>query len=168
MILQIGDWTFDIDITRTMEYSAAEAAEHCTCAYCRNFYASVDEKYPNLRPFLAQFGLDIEAPDEMLPFDGPQEMWYENVYSVSGRIISGAEHTFTVDGVEVRIYSENKLHINQTIPKPHFFIGVGIMVLPWVLDEPMEGALSAANEPSFLKKMWDRLLSRRKKDHTPS
>lgn len=163
MILQIGDGKFDIDMERTMAYSAAEAAAHCDCAYCRNFYASVDEKYPNLRPFLARFGIDIEAPDEMLPFDQPNEMWYENVYSVSGRILSGSGHTFTVDGVEVWIYCENKLHINQTIPEPHFFIGVGMMVLPWVLDEPMEGVISAANEPPFLKRMWNRLLSRLEK-----
>ena len=37
MILKIDDWEFDIDLERTMAYSAAEAADHCTCAYCRNF-----------------------------------------------------------------------------------------------------------------------------------
>ena len=163
MILRLDDWEFDIDMERTMEYSTAEAAEHCDCAYCRNFYAAVDERYPNLRPFLAQFGIDIEAPDEMMPFDQPQEMWYENVYSVGGRILSGSEHTFIVDGIEVSIYSENKLQINQMIPEPHFFIGVGMMVLPWVLDEPMEAVVSTANEPSFLKRMWDRLLGKAKK-----
>lgn len=168
MILQIGDCSFDIDITRTMEYSAAEAAGHCDCSYCRNFYAAVDTSYPNLRPFLARFGIDIEAPDEMMPFDRPGEMWYENVYSVSGRILSGSEHTFIVDGIEVWIYSENKLHINQTISQPHFFIGVGMMVLPWVLDEPMEDAVSPANEPSFLKKMWERFLSYFQKDNFQS
>ena len=53
MILQIDDWKFDIDMERTMEYSAKEAAEHCDCAYCRNFYAAVDEHCSDLRPFLA-------------------------------------------------------------------------------------------------------------------
>lgn len=160
MILQIDDWIFDIDMERTMERSAAEAREHCTCAYCRNFYAAVDARYPNLRPFLAQFGIDIEAPDEMMPFDFPDEMWYENVYSVSGRILSAEEIAFTIDGVEVWIYSENKIHINPISPEPCFFIGVGMTVLPWVLDEPMKDVLSPANEPSFLKKMWDKLLGK--------
>ena len=168
MILQLSDGKFSVDIERTMELSSAEAIEHCTCAYCRNFYASVDVEYPNLRPFLAQFGVHIEAPDEMMPFDQPGQMWYDNVYSVSGRILSGTEHSFTVDGLEVRICAKNNHNINPLFPEPHFFIEVGMMELPWVLDEPMQEVISPANEPSFLSKMWTRLLGRIKKDQNQS
>ena len=51
MVLKIDDWVFDVDITATMEYSTREAAAHCDCAYCRNFYAAVDDTYPQIRRF---------------------------------------------------------------------------------------------------------------------
>lgn len=44
MILEIDGWKFDIDFERTMEYSAAEAKEHCNCAYCHNFYAAKEKR----------------------------------------------------------------------------------------------------------------------------
>ena len=59
MIIKIDAWKFDVDLNATMAYSAQEAMDHCTCGYCRNFYASVDIVYPNLRPFLAEFGVHI-------------------------------------------------------------------------------------------------------------
>ena len=77
MIIELFDWKFDVDVERTMARSALEAAEHCDCAYCRNFYATVDEENPELRYFLAEFGLDIEAPDVLYPYDISEEMCYE-------------------------------------------------------------------------------------------
>ena len=69
MRLQLADWVFEIHMDATMQYSAAEAAEHCDCAYCRNFYAALDARYPDLRGILGQFGADAEAPEELMPFD---------------------------------------------------------------------------------------------------
>lgn len=157
MILQIEDWIFDIDITRTMEYSAQEAAEHCDCAYCRNFYAAVDEKYPKLRPFLARFGMDIEAPVELMPYDVNQDMFYDGVYAISGSIIqSGAP--IMIDDISIRPTVE--MDVNHSCPLPCFALNVGTLILPWVLDEPMKDVISPANDPSFLKKMWQKFLGK--------
>lgn len=154
MILQIDDWTFDIDMARTMEYSAAEAAEHCDCAYCRNFYAAVDGKYPELRPFLAQFGIDIEAPEEMCPFAG-ESILYDPVYRVYGRILRPGSYEMQAGPVNlVARASEGQ--------QDCFLLDCYEVFLPWSLDEPFEEVISPANEPSFLKKMWDRLLGRAK------
>ena len=162
MILKIADWIFDINMERTMAYSAAEAAERCDCAYCRNFYAAVDSAYPQLRPFLAQFGIDIEAPDELLPYDLEGKMYYDGVYMVSGSILHrGNAPFFSCRGLEVTSMDEaHVLHVSHACPKPCFSLDVGTAVLPWVLDEPMEETVSPANEPSFLKRMWDRLLGK--------
>ena len=137
MGFEIDGLEFDIDLDQTMLCRAKEAEDPCDCAYCRNFAASVDGRYPNLRPFLAQFGIDICYPDESMPFDMPGEMWYENQYSVCGNILTGDQATLVVDGVEVHFHRENLLHINPVCPEPCFFVGVGMMRLPWVLDEPM-------------------------------
>lgn len=168
MILEIDDWKFDIDMTATMEYSAKEVAEHCDCAYCRNFYAAVDGVYPNLRPYLAQFGLDIEAPDESLPIDIENEMWYDSVYLVCGKILAAGSSDLLCDGVQIRPTKEHELHINSRCPEPRFFLDVGRLILPWLLDEPMEDVISPANEPSFLKKMWNKLLKRQPKNDVTS
>lgn len=165
MILEIDDWKFDVDIAATMEYSAAEAADHCTCAYCRNFYAAVDDTYPQLRRFLAQFGLDIEAPDELIPYE-PTEC--EAYYAVGGRILKQGSGPFVVDGLTLFPQQAQEAMVNTRIGVPFFFLLAGLMHLPWVLSEPMEDVESPANLPSFLKRMWDRLLNRQPKGKFPT
>ena len=168
MIVKIDDWIFDVDMTATMEYSAKEAAEHCDCAYCRNFYATVDTVYPELRPFLAQFGVDIEAPDELMPYDGVNEIVCDGFYAVSGRILQVGKKPLKAGGTEIFSEQHNALYINTSCPQPYFFLNFEKLTLPWVLDEPMEDVISPANLSSFLKRMWDRLLRRQKKDIMPS
>ena len=161
MIISIEDWVFDLDMTATMEHSAKEAAEHCDCAYCRNFYTAVDVTYPQLRPFLSQFGLDIEAPEELMPFE---PKLYLSCYAVEGQIVKKGSPLIMVDGVKVMPETAKDAMINCGIHTPYFVLSVGPITLPWVLDEPMEDVISPANLPSFLKRMWDRLLRRQRKD----
>lgn len=164
LILKIDDWVFDIDMEQTMEYSAAEAAEHCECAYCRNFYAAVDAHYPTLRPFLGQFGVDITSPEEQMPYDINGKMYYDSVYMVSGKVIQEGKRAFSCDGllIEPISVSENAetIHINHSCPAPCFALDVSTVVLPWVLDEPLKQTVSPANFPAFLKRMWQRLLKK--------
>lgn len=170
MILQIDDWKFDIDMVRTMEYSSAEAKYHCDCAYCRNFYAVVDTDYPQLRPFLSQFGIDIEAPDELMPYDIGEDMYYEGIYMVCGTILQIGRKPILDCGcltIVPREYGDGPQN-NHNCPEPFFALDVGTVILPWVLDEPMRETVSPANEPSFLKKMWLRLLSRVRPDNLQS
>lgn len=159
MILQIGDWKFDIDMTRTFEYSAKEAAEHCDCAYCRNFYAAVDGEYPSLRPFLAQFGLNIEAPEEQMPYDLDGKMYYDSTFLVFGEILQAGEKEILEGDVSIRpVFWDDS----------RFALDIGTVVLPWVLEEPLEDTVSPANLPSFLQKMWQKLLDRMPDHRTQS
>lgn len=166
MLLEIDGWRFDIDVAATMEYSASEAAEHCTCAYCRNYYAAVDSVCPELRPFLAKFGLNIDAPDELMPFDGDQQMVYDAVYTVRGRILDRG-----IAGIRVGtfcVFPETDLQINHFMSEPCFYLSVDAMPLPWGLDEPIEDVVSPANESSFLKRMWNKLLKRQQNEAFPT
>lgn len=158
MILQVDDWVFDIDLTATMEHSASELADHCDCAYCRNFYATVDITYPKLRPFLARFGVEVEAPDEMMPYT---PTFIENWYAVSGTILKRGSQPMDIDGTKVLPMADDEAKMHTACPQPLFVLAVGTMDLPWVLDGPMEDAVSPANLSSFLMKMWDKLLRRR-------
>ena len=166
MILEIDGWKFDVDMEATMEYSSNEAKDYCNCAYCRNFYAAVDNAYPNLRPFLAQFGLNIEAPDELMPFDMEDRMDYDGVYAVAGRILHVGDELLQVDGL--RIAPELDSQIDHSQLEPCFYLAIDNIQLPWVLDEPMKDVVSPANFPSFLKKMWNKLLGRQPKSDITS
>ncbi len=168
MILTIDDWKFDIDMDRTMAYSAAEAAEHCDCAYCRNFYGAVDVAYPGLREFLTQFGINVEAPEELMPFTATNVLC---AYAVEGKILQFGEAMRPMGGIAV--YGENPDEAMvpvHRIKAPYFILWVGPMDLPWVLDEPLveEKIVSPANDPSFLRKMWNRLLRRAPKTDIPN
>ena len=167
MILKIDDWVFDIDMERTMAYSAAEAAEHCDCAYCRNFYAAVDDAVPALRPFVAQFGLDLEAPDVLYPYDVETWMWYTGEYVVFGKILQFGNGRIHID------HASHPYIFPMNIAKyefdsPYFVLCLEELEIPWVLNEPISEVVSPANEPSFLKKMWDNLLGKAKKSDPKS
>lgn len=151
-LLVIDGWTFSVDLATTMEYSAGEAEGHCECAYCRNFYSAVDGVYPNLRPFLAQFGLDIEAPEELMPFEPTH---YRAAYAVKGEILRHGSQPINVDGLTVRPEAGEGTY--ETWPA-WFNLSVEGLKLPWVLNEPMEEVLSPANAPAFLERMLDKLL----------
>lgn len=160
MILEIDDWKFDVDIARTMEYSAAEAAEHCECAYCRNFYAAINDHCPELRTFLAQFGIDAEAPDALYPYDSHKDLlWYEGEYVVFGSILRFGKKPIVADASQIFLI-EPLSEDRYSLPQPYFLLSFDSVEMNWLLSEPMEEVISPANEPSFLKMMWDRLLGK--------
>jgi hypothetical protein len=166
MRLQLRDWFFDIDMTGTMEYSAAEAAEHCDCAYCRNFYAALDGEYPGFRTALATFGVDAEAPEELMPYDLDGRMIYDAVWAVRGKVIQKGREVLSLGGVTILPDPDNVRHVNCWCPEPYFLLDISGLELPWVLDEPLEAVVSPANEPSFLAKMWDKLFADKDGTHT--
>lgn len=148
MLLKINDWEFDIDLEATREHSSFAAQDHCTCPYCENYYRTVRSCYPALIPFLKGFGLDIDGPVEMYPFE---PTLYLAGYRVRGEILRVGLSPMMVDGVPV-----------SAEPKEDrcFLLEVGEMALPWVMAENPEDVISPANEPEFLermyRKMWDR------------
>ena len=156
MILQFDDWMFDVDIPHTMQYSALEAAGNCYCGYCRNFYAVVDTVCPQLRSFMAQFGVDLEAPETLFPYDVDQKMIYEGEYLVFGTILQEGSGAIQVGETAVFPLEDTEYDLSQ----PYFLLSFEHLVTPWVLQEPMEDVVSTANDPEFLQTMQDRLLDR--------
>ena len=147
MIVKADEWIFDVDMTATMEYSAREAAEHCTCPNCRNFYAAVDRYYPELRPFLAKFGLDIEAPDRMSPLDySMDDIAYDPMFYVFGEIRQPGIYEMSAGPANIVATPLE----DTPDGRPCFQLDVYEVRLPWVLDEPFEGCVPAVPE----KKGW--------------
>lgn len=157
MIICLGDWQFDVDIPLNMEISTFQAKDHCLCGYCKNYYRTIDQQYPALRPFLAGFGIDIEGPDELSPFEPTV---YEASYIVNGKILSVTNQPIYVDGIPVAVISSQVADMDTVRPEPYFVLVVGLMELPWVLEEDPNQVVSPANELSYLKRMEDKLLKR--------
>lgn len=156
MIIEINDWKFQVFDVATRKYYAREAAEHCNCAYCRNFYAAVDCQYPDLRSFLARFGVHIEAPDEMMSFTPTT---CSNYYAVCGRILEQGSEPITVGGVTVEPETAEQATVNTRCPEPYFLLYTGVMTLPWVLDEPMEEANSPAKDSNPITRLLSRWIT---------
>lgn len=164
MILSMDEWIFDIDLQETIRYSEQESKDHCTCAYCRNFYEGIDHFYPNLRGFLDQFGVSIEAPEQQFPYDFLREMYYDSIYAVCGTILQKGSCPLELDSVIIQPLSadEEGPHVSLY---PYFYLDVSTVKLPWLLDEPLQDTISPANDALFLDKMQARLLE--KADTTP-
>ena len=148
MVLQIEDWIFEIDLEKTKEHSSFVSSEHCTCGYCENYYRSVQLVYPELKPFLAQFGVLIDGPSEMYPIE---PTLYLAGYRVFGRIIHFGNGPVMVGGVPVTA---------EPVDDVHFMLEAGEMPLPWVMQEDRNEVVSPANEPEFLERMYRKLLLR--------
>ena len=161
MIVQIDDWKFQIDMERTMEYSAAEAADHCDCAYCRNFYAAVDDAFPELRLFLALFGVDLEAPEEMLPvFFDDGSICYDPSYRVYGKILQPGMYEMAAGYCNLVAQSSDE--------NDYFLLHCYEVFLHWHLEEPLEDVISPANQPSLLARSIEKLLGNTSKGKIPS
>ena len=152
VIITIDDWKFDIDPEMTREHSAYSVMRHCTCAYCENYYRSVNYVCPELKPFLSRFGSDVEGPVEMFPFE-PTICLVS--YRITGQILEYGFGPIMVDHVPVLPKAEDSRQ---------FKLEVGEIELPWVMLEDPNEVVSPANEPEFLEQMYRRLAERRSGD----
>ena len=146
MTLRIDDWVFRIDLEKTKEHSSFVSSEHCTCDYCENYYRSINVIYPELKPFLAGFGILIDGPSELYPIE---PTLYLAGYRVFGQVVQYGKGPIMVNGVPVSA---------QPVDDVHFMLEVGQMMLPWVMPIDPEEVISPANEPEFLEKMYRKVF----------
>ena len=156
MIVRAADWVFDVDISKTMTYSANVWEDHCQCGYCRNFYETLNDSYPQLKAFLKQFGMDSLTPEEMSPIEPTLCMVS---YCISGTILHNGIYPIDIDGVMLTVSpQEHNPDYEPSFGSPFFVLTTGLLDLPWVLDEDMDEVVSPANEPEYLQRMMNRML----------
>ena len=143
LILKLADWQFRVDKAATREHTTQNAADHCECAYCRNYYEGVAAAHPQLAPFLEEFGVNINGPSELMPFE-PTLMLA--CYRVQGTILRWGKTELNVAGVPIVV---------ETGDDSSFLLWVGELEVPWLQEEPMEDVISPANLPEFLERMQD-------------
>lgn len=141
MILEFGDWRFDVDVEATRDRTARYSFDHCECAYCRNFYNAVDQSYPLLRSALGNFGIHLEGPCELMPFE-PTLMLA--CYRVDGRILQWGRSNLYANGVQL---------LPENSDEGTFLLWVGELQLPWMQEESVDEVVSPANLPEFMDRM---------------
>lgn len=143
MEVQVKDWRFAVDVEATQARTRENAADHCQCAYCRNYYETVSRTYPELKKFLAQFGVEIDGPSELMPFE---PTLFLACYRVQGRILAWGRGDIFADGVSLQ---------PEAADDSSFLLWVGETRLPWVQAEREQDVVSPANLPEFLERMKD-------------
>ena len=148
MKLQLSDWCFDIDPAATATHTTSNSLDHCLCGYCQNYYDTVSVCYPGLVSFLQTFGVNIEGPSELMPFE---PTYFLACYRVTGSILSYGTEPIIADGISI-------------LPEPAgertFFLLVGELEVPWVQEEDPDEVVSPANLPEFLQRMEQMWLLR--------
>lgn len=141
MILKIADWRFRVDVQATKDRTTRYSADHCTCAYCKNYYDTVELTHPGICEFLDNFGVYIHGPCEVMPF----EPTYVLVcYRVDGEILQWGKTPLNVGDIDI---------MPETGEDGTFLLWMGEMELPWVQDEAVEDVISPANLPEFMERM---------------
>ena len=149
MEITLADWRFRVDMDATFAYTSKCSTDHCTCAYCRNFYENADRAHPNLRPVLSRFGIYLDGPSEVMPLEPTLVMVS---YRITGQILRKGETLLRIDSVPIR---------PEAADDSSFFLWVGEMDLPWTQDVDMNDVLSPANQPEFMDRMMQRWLQTR-------
>jgi len=161
MILHVADWVFDVDIPATMAYSAGIWEDHCTCGYCRNFYETLNESYPQLKGFLEKFGMNSLTPEEMSPIEPTLCI---ASYCIGGAVVKHGIYPIDIGGVVLTVDTQADPLYHPSCGNPFFVLTTGLLELPWVLDEDMDEVVSPANEPEYLQRMMNRLLENAEED----
>lgn len=156
MVISLADWQFSVDVDATMDYTHKCSLDHCTCPYCQNFYENMDRAEPMLRPVLTKFGIYLNGPCEVMPFE---PTLVAACYRVTGRIINRGESSLHINAVQLR--PEEADHTT-------FFLWIGPVELPWTQEEDMDEVLSPANQPEFMDRMMLRWLKWVEDEEIPS
>lgn len=143
MILKLGDWRFQVDVEATAERTRRYSYEHCQCSYCKNYYDAIDLAHPELRPAMEQFGVYLEGPCELMPF---QPTLMLACYRVDGQILRWGKTKLYVDGVSI---------LPESGDQETFLLWVGELQLPWLQKEAPEDVVSPANLPEFMERMQE-------------
>ncbi|MBQ6831929.1 MAG: hypothetical protein IJO28_04770 [Oscillospiraceae bacterium] len=135
--IQKDEYIFEVDIEKTIEYYKTHLL--CECVCCENFYAQIKGKFPKLEAFLADFGVDIAKPDEIMSFELDHTMQYIGVdYTVCGKVATMGQYEIDIqDNLFFSLVITDGFASPNEQTGDYFTISISnIFELPWVLDKP--------------------------------
>lgn len=144
MLFELADWVMQVDVEMTRAHTRANAADHCGCAYCKNYYEMLPATYPGLCVALNRMGIDPMGPSELMPFTPTV---YLACYRVCGTIEKWGTSALAAEGVPVAP--------ERAEEEGSFFLWVGEAELPWCQPENPRAVISPANLPEFMERMGE-------------
>ena len=141
MIRTVGDWCFQVDVEATLAHTTGNASDHCTCGYCKNYYDALEIIHPDVVAFLQSFGVNVQGPSELMPFEPTLVL---ACYRVKGKILRWGREAILVSDIPI---------LPEAAEEDSFLLWVGEIPLPWLQEEDMDEVVSPANLPEFLERM---------------
>ena len=141
MILKAADWQFRVQVEENRKKTREYSLDHCTCAYCQNYYDTVEKTYPAIKGFLGEFGVSMHGPVEVMPFE---PTLFLACYRIQGQILNWGQTPLFANGISI---------VPEYRDEETFLLWVGEMPIPWVQAELPEDVVSPANLPEFLERM---------------
>lgn len=164
VLIEKNNYKFYVDIEKTKEYYKTHSL--CDCVCFRNYYKQIEKELPKLKEFLADFGVDISKPDEIMSVENEGFIDYLNVdYTICGNVINMSEH-------EIDIYDNLFLNVIVTegFASPneqtgeYFTLSVINIRLPWVLEVPISTTIKLkpknAAKNVFVKFLKDKVFKK--------
>ena len=135
--IEKDEWKFSVDVEKTKEYY--KNISLCDCPDCRNYNVQIEEKLPKLKDFLEEFGVDVSRPDENPSVELETSIDYLSVdYTVCGEIIEVGKYEIDIyDNLFLSIVVNDSFGSQNEQTGKYFTFTVFQIVLPWVLDEPL-------------------------------
>ena len=83
--MKVAEWEVGCDVNATAAVYAEFEGPHCSCAYCRDFFASWFSAFPqDLRILASHLGIDVAKPTEVFHYNGEDSgLHYYGVSSIS-------------------------------------------------------------------------------------
>lgn len=135
--IQKGASAFLTDIEANREYYRQNSL--CDCSACRNFYSQIGGKYPELKEFLLEFGVEIARPDELIWVTEKEgEIDYIAMYTVAGEVLSLQTEEMQIGAQQIAV--DKTVDFPNERELPCFGLTVFPLFLPWILKEPFPDA----------------------------
>ena len=156
--IQKDEYVFEVDVEKTIEYYKTHSL--CKCDDCENFYAQIGGIFPELESFLADFGVDISKPDEIMSAELDNEIQYFGVdYTVCGKVATMGQYEIDIqDGLFFNLVITNGFASPNEQTGDYFTISIAnIFELPWVLDKPFPEPIkfkATSKIKEFFKKVF--------------
>lgn len=146
-------YEFEVDRETTLQYYETQTL--CKCGYCRNYYAQINEKFPELKKWLAEFGVSADRPDELTHYPEAKSVRYLSAdYTVAGKVAAAGERALALSGgASLRIMVTEGFVSPNRQTGAYFTLSVCDIELPWVLDEPLSTPAAASRRGGFPRRM---------------
>ena len=111
-----------VDMDKTKGYYLSSDSLPCECAYCQNYVAQIERKYPDIAQFLASINVDVTKPFELISV----ELDNDNIqYMLCQYIVYGncdENYYNSINGIE---FGKSTCHPSTNIVDEHFVLEFG-------------------------------------------